>query len=189
MNYSQKIFNKKLLLKIILFLPLLGSVIPLQINSVRAIEFQWDTNSKYKKLKWFQTNSNKFAKNKIFFIYRPSDRKTGLLKLNIKVPKTFKSTLKTKNISLCKVNIGGFDSKTRCLENITSDIEINRETKNVEIYPISPLPYSKDSYAVVFKVTNPQKSGLYQFHSFGKSSGAIPVASYLGSWTIKIDQL
>ena len=89
MNYSQKIFNKKLLLKIILFLPLLGSVIPLQINSVRAIEFQWDTNSKYKKLKWFQTNSNKFAKNKIFFIFRPSDRRTGLLKLNIKVPKTF----------------------------------------------------------------------------------------------------
>ena len=38
------------------------------------------------------------------------------------------------------------------------------------------------------KVTNPNKSGLYQFHSFGKSSGAIPVSSYLGSWTININQ-
>ena len=190
MNYSQKIFKKKLLLKIILFLPLLSSVIPFQINSARAtLEFQWDTDPRYKKLKWFQTNSNKFAKNKIFFIYRPSDRKTGLLKLNIKVPKTFKSILKTKNISLCRVNIGGFDSRTKCLENISSDIVLDPETKKVEIYPITPLPLNKESYAVVFKVTNPKRSGLYQFHTFGKSSGAIPVASYIGSWTIKIDQL
>ena len=90
---------------------------------------------------------------------------------------------------MCRVNIGGFNSKTKCLENIPADIEINNETKKVEIYPFSPLPKDKESYAVVFKVTNPQKSGLYQFHTFGKSSGAIPVASYLGSWTVKIDQL
>ena len=189
MNHSLKNFNKKSLLKKILFLPLLSSFIPFQINSAKAnLEFQWDTNSEYKRLKWHQTNSKKFAKNKIFFFYRPSDRKTGLLSFNIKVPENFKSTLRSKNISLCRVNIGGFDSKTKCLEKISSDIEINRETKKVEIYPISPLPYNKESYAVVFKVTNPQRSGLYQFHTFGKSSGAIPVASYLGSWTIKIDQ-
>jgi len=189
MNHSIKIFNKKSLLKTILFLPLLSSFIPFQLNPTKAsIEFQWDTNSGYRKLKWFQRSSNKLAKNKIFFIYRPSDRKTGLLTLQIKVPKNFKSTLKTKNISLCRVNIGGFSSKTKCLEDISSDIEINRETKNIEIVPISPLPKNKDSYAVVFKVTNPQKHGLYQFHSFGQSSGAIPIDSYLGSFTIKIDQ-
>ena len=188
MNYPQKIIDKKLLIKIILFLPLLSSFIPFQINSARAnVEFQWDTNRTYKKLKWFQINSNKLAKNKIFFIFRPSDRKTGLLKLNIKVPKSFKSTLKPKNISLCKVNIGGFNSRTKCIENISSDIEINRETKKVEIFPLSPLPYDKESYAVVFKVTNPQKQGLYQFHTFGQSSGTVPIQSYLGSFTINID--
>ena len=189
MNYPQKIIDKKLLIKIILFLPLLSSFIPFQINSARAnVEFQWDTNRTYKKLKWFQINSNKLAKNKIFFIYRPSDRKTGLLTLNIKVPKNFKSTLKAKNVSLCRVNIGGFSSKTKCLEDILSDIEINRKTKNIEIIPIAPLPKNKDSYAVVFKVTNPQRSGLYQFHTFAKSSGAIPISSYIGSWTININQ-
>ena len=190
MNHSIKIFNKKSFLKAILFLSFLSSFTPFQINSVKAgLEFQWDSDSDYKRLRWHQTNSQKRAKNKIFFFYRPSDRRTGLLTLNIKVPENFKSTLKTKNISLCRVNIGGFNSKTKCLENIPADIEINNETKKVEIYPFSPLPKDKESYAVVFKVSNPQKSGLYQFHTFGKSSGAVPVASYLGSWTIKIDQL
>jgi len=190
MNHSIKIFNKKSLLKLFLFLPLLTSFIPNQTHLAKAgLEFQWDDNSDYKRLRWHQTNPRKKAKNKIFLFYRPSDRKTGLLSLNIKVPKNFKSTLKTKNISLCRVNIGGFNSKTKCLENIPADIEMNSETKKVEIYPFSPLPKNKESYAVVFKVSNPHKSGLYQFHTFAKSSGAIPVASYLGSWTIKIDQL
>ena len=189
MNHLIKIFNKKSLLKLILLLPFLSPYIPHEANSAKAgLEFQWDANDAYTRLRWHQTNSRKLAKNKIFFFYRPSDRKTGLLTFNIKVPKNFKSTLKTKNISLCRVKIGGFDSKTKCLENIPADIEISRETKKVEIYPFSPLPRDKESYAVVFKVTNPQKSGLYQFHTFGKSSGSIPVASYLGSWTIKIDQ-
>ena len=190
MNHHNKIFNKKSLLKSILFLTLLSSIIPFIKDSAKAtLEFQWDTDSKYRRLKWFQTNPRKLAKNKIFFFYKPSDRRTGLLTFNIKVPKNFKSTLKTKNISLCRVNIGGFNSKTKCLENISSDIVLDPETKKVEIYPITPLPLNKESYAVVFKVTNPKKSGLYQFHTFGKSSGAIPVASYIGSWTIKIDQL
>ena len=190
MNYSLKIFNKKSLFKTILFLPLLSPFIPFQINSAKAnLEFQWNANSEYKRLRWHQTNSQKLGKNKIFFFYRPSDRKTGLLTFNIKVPENFKSTLRTKNISLCRVNIGGFDSKTKCLENISSDVEIDRDIKRIVIYPNSPLPYNKESYAVVLKVTNPQKSGLYQFHTFGQSSGTIPVSSYLGSWTIKIDQL
>ena len=190
MNHYLKFLTKRSFLKSILFLTLLSSCIPLIRNSAKAsLEFQWDNESGYKKLRWHQTNSRKLAKNKIFFFYKPSDRKTGLLTFNIKVPKNFKSTLKTKNISLCRVDIGGFNSKTKCLENISSDIVLDRETKKVEIYPITPLPLNKESYAVVFKVTNPKKSGLYQFHTFGKSSGSIPVASYIGSWTIKIDQL
>ena len=190
MNHNLKILNKSSLFKSILFCTLLSSFTPFINHSAKAtLEFQWDTESGYKQLRWHQTNPRKLAKNKIFFFYKPSDRKTGLLSFNIKVPKNFKSTLKTKNISFCRVNIGGFNSKTKCLENISSDIVLDPETKKVEIYPITPLPLNKESYAVVFKVTNPKKSGLYQFHTFGKSSGAVPVASYIGSWTIKIDQL
>ena len=187
MNFYSNLSNKKSLINI-LSLSLLTNFIPFQFDSARALEFQWNPDSNYKRLMWRQTNPKKNSKNKIFFLYRPSDRKTGLLTINVKVPKNFKSTLKSKNISLCKVNIGGFDSKTKCLESIPSDIQINQEDKKVEIYPISPIPSSKESYAIVFKVNNPQRSGLYQFHSFGKSSGPIPISSYLGSWTIKIDQ-
>ena len=188
MNYHSR-FPFKTFIKNISFSAFLVSLIPLNNNSLKALEFQWNPNDNYKRLAWHQTNSKKKSKNKIFFFYKPSDRKTGLLTINVRIPDNFKSTLKSKNISLCRVKIGGYTSKTRCLENIPSDIEINREDKKVEIYPVSPLPSNKESYAVVFKVTNPNRSGLYQFHSFGKSSGPIPVASYLGSWTIKIDQL
>tara|TARA_Y100001978_G_scaffold144780_1_gene129810 strand:- start:106 stop:702 length:597 start_codon:yes stop_codon:yes gene_type:complete len=188
MNFYSNFSNKKSLLKK-LFLPIFLLYLPFQIYSSQALEFQWDTNENYKKLKYHQINPKKNSRNKIFLFYRPSDRKTGLLSIDIKIPKNFKSTLKPKNISLCKVKIGGFDSRTKCLENIPSDIEINREDKKVEIYPISPVPSNKDSYAIVFKLNNPKRSGLYQFHSFGKSSGPIPVGKYLGSWTIRIDQL
>ena len=119
---------------------------------------------------------------------RPSDRKTGLLRINMKLPDNFKREIKPKKITLCRVNIGGFNSKTKCLENIPADIEINNKKKKIDIYPLRPIPSNKESYAVVFNLINPQRSGLYQFHSFGTSSGKIPVSSYLGSWTIRIDQ-
>ena len=185
-HYHRKSLKK--IIKLISCSTIFFSLTSSNYTPLKALEFQWNSNSDYKKLTWHQTNPEKKSKNKIFLFYRPSDRKTGLLTINVKIPDKFNSTLKPKNISLCRVNIGGFDSKTKCIENIPSDIEINKNDKKVEIYPISPVPANKDSYAVVFKVINPHRSGLYQFHSFGKSSGPIPIATYLGSWTIKIDQ-
>ena len=187
MNHYYKNHIKKII-NLISFSTVFLSFTPINFNSLNALEFQWDNNSDYKKLNWHQTNPGRKSKNKIFLFYKPSDRKTGLLSINVKIPDNFKSTLKPKNISLCRVNIGGFDSKTKCLENIPSDIDVNKKDKKVEIYPISPVPANRDSYAVVFKVVNPQRPGLYQFHSFGKSSGPIPISSYMGSWTIKISQ-
>ena len=186
MNYYKR-FSLKKTINSLLFSAILLPLAPINVNSSKALEFQWDSNSDFKKLSWHQTDSGKRSKNKIFLFYKPSDRKTGILSFSVKIPDKFKSTLKPKNISLCRVNIGGFESRTKCLENIPSDIQINKEDKKVEIYPISPLPSNKESYAIVFKVNNPQRSGLYQFHSFGKSSGPIPVSNYIGSWTITID--
>ena len=48
------------------------------------------------------------------------------------------------------------------------------------------IAISKENYAIVLKVFNPKKSGLYQFHSYGQPRGE-SVSSYLGSWTIVID--
>ena len=185
MNYSRFTFRKKI--KTTLCKVFLLSLLPLYINSSNALEFQWDPNDGYKGLKWYQTTTKRNFKNKIFLFLRPSDRKTGLLQINIKIPDKFKSSIKPKNITLCKANVGGYTSKSKCLKNITSDVILNKDTKKIEIYPISPVPSDKDTYAVVFKINNPRKSGLYQFHSFGKSSGPIPVSNYIGSWTITID--
>ena len=154
-----------------------------------GLEFQWDQNSGFRRLKWLQRDGRKGFRNKIHFFFKPSDRQTDLLKINLAIPKTFKSTLKKEKISLCKVRIGGFESRTKCLEDIPADIEINTDEsslRSINIYPYSPIPSNKESYAIVLKANNPKRSGLYQFHSYGQPAGK-SVSSYLGSWTIVID--
>ena len=184
-------FNLKILrfflLPVILFsTPLLNKF----QNAQAGLEFQWDQDSSYRRLRWFQKENKRGFRNTIYFFLRPSDRKTDLLKINLAIPKTFKVSLEKEKISFCKVNIGGFESRTKCLEDIPADIEINTDEssslRSLNIYPYSPIPTSKESYAIVFKVFNPKKSGLYQFHSYGQPKGK-SVSSYLGSWTIVID--
>ena len=160
------------------------------IQDARAgLEFQWDQDSGYRRLKWFQKENKRRFRNTIYFFLRPNDRKTDLLKINLALPKTFKSTLKNKNISFCKVRIGGFEDRTKCLEDIPADFEINTEDsgiRSLDIYPYRPIPSNKESYAIVLKIVNPTKSGLYQFHSYGQYKGR-SISTYLGSWTIVID--
>ena len=154
-----------------------------------GFEFQWDQNSGHRRLKWFQKDNKKRFRNTIYFFLRPSDRNDDLLKINLAIPETFKATIKKKNISFCKVLVGGFESRTKCLEDIPADIEIKSDEsslRSIDIYPYSPILSSKESYAIVLKVFNPKKSGLYQFHSYGQPKGK-SVSSYLGSWTIVID--
>ena len=152
-------------------------------------EIQWDQDSGYRRLKWFQKENKKRFKNTIYFFLRPNDRNDDLLKVNLAIPKSFKSTLKNEKVSLCKVRIGGFDSRTKCLENIPADIEIDTDEsslRSINIYPYSPIPSNKESFAIVLKVFNPKRSGLYQFHSYGQPKGKT-VLNYLGSSTIVID--
>ena len=155
-----------------------------------GLEFQWDQDSGHRRLKWFQKENRRKFRNTIYFFLRPSDRRTDLLKINLAIPKTFKTTLNKEKISLCKVKIGGFDSRTKCLEDLPADIEINTDEsslRSLNIYPYSPIPSDKESYAIVLKkVINPKRTGLYQFHSYGQSKGE-SISSYLGSWTIVID--
>ncbi len=158
-------------------------------NAKAGLEFQWDQNSSFRRLKWFQKENRRKIRNTIYFFLRPSDRKSDLLKINLAIPKTFKSTLDIEKISFCKVLIGGYENRTKCLEDIPADFEINNEEsglRSLNVYPYSPIPYNKESFAIVLKVFNPKKSGLYQFHSYGQPKGQ-SVSTYLGSWTIVID--
>ena len=154
-----------------------------------GLEFQWDQDDSFRRLKWFQKENRRKFRNTIYFFLRPSDRRTDLLKINLAMPETFKSTLSNEKISFCKVKIGGFDSRTKCLEDIPADFAIKTDEsglRSLDIYPYSPIPSNKQSYAIVFKIFNPTRSGLYQFHSFGQPKGE-SFTSYLGSWTIVID--
>jgi len=161
-----------------------------KIKDAKAgLEIQWDQNDSYRRLKWFQKENKKKFRNTIYFFLRKSDRRTDLLKINLAIPKTFKSTLNNEKISFCKVKIGGFEGRTKCLEDIPADFEIKTDEsglRSLDIYPYSPIPNNKESYAIVFKIFNPTKSGLYQFHSFGQPKGK-SFSTYLGSWTIVID--
>ena len=187
-NRKTIFFNKSKILKLLLISPLLVSI-PFFLNSkVRAgLEFQWDQNSGYRRLKWLQKDNQRLSRNKIFFFLRPSDRKADLLKINMKIPKNFKSNLKENKISLCQVKIGGFESTTRCIKDLPADIELKENNASLDIFPYKPIPSDKNSYAVVFKIFNPKRTGLYQFHSFGQYIGSDTVSSYLGSATVGID--
>ena len=183
-------FNLKILRFFIFPIILFSTPLFSNFQDAKAgLEFQWDQDSGYRRLKWFQKENKRKFRNTIYFFLRPSDRRTDLLKINLAIPKTFKSTLKNEKISFCKVRIGGFESRTKCLEDIPADIEINSDEsglRSLDIYPYSPIPSNKESYAIVLKVFNPKKSGLYQFHSYGQPKGKSS-SSYLGSWTIVID--
>ena len=177
------------ILKIIFFSPLLISIpFFLENNYVEAgLEFQWDQDSGYRRLKWFQKENKRRFRNTIFFFLRPSDRQANLLKITLKIPEKFESKLKDK-VSLCQVKIGGFESRTKCVKDIPADIEINKDNSSLDIFPYKPIPSNKDSYAIVFnKINNPKRSGLKQFHSFGQYAQKNSAQNYLGSWTIVID--
>ena len=185
LSLSFKILRFSLLPTILVSTPFFNSI----QDAKAGLEFQWESNTGYRRLKWFQKEDKRQFKNTIYFFFRPYDRSADLLKINLAIPKTFKSTLKNEKISFCKVRIGGFEDRTKCLEDIPADFEINTEEsglRSLNVYPYRPIPSNKDSYAIVLKVFNPKKSGLYQFHSYGQYKGK-SVSTYLGSWTIGID--
>ena len=190
-NKSKKLALNRKFLRFFLIPAILFSTPFLNnIQGAKAgFEIQWDQDSGYRRLKWFQKENKRRFRNTIYLFLRPIDRKNDLLKINLANPKPFKAKLNKDKISLCRVKIGGFEERTKCLQDIPADIEINTEKSSIysiNIYPYSPIPSDKDSYAIVLKLSNPSRSGLYQFHSYGQPKGQ-SVSSYLGSWTIVID--
>ncbi len=189
LNKQNKMALNFKILRLMFFTPLLISIPFFLGNShvKAALEFQWDQDSGYRRLKWFQKENKRRFRNTIFFFLRPSDRQAKLLKITLKIPDTFESKLKDK-VTLCQVKIGGFESRTKCIEDIPADFEISEDNSSLDIYPYNPIPSNKESYAIVFnKIFNPKKAGLKQFHSFGQYAQQNSAQSYLGSWTIMID--
>ena len=143
-------------------------------NAQARLEFQWNQDDTYRRLKWFQKENKRKFRNKIYFFLRPSDRRSDLLKINLAIPKPFKSTLNNDKISFCKVKIGGFEGNTKCLENIPADFEIKTDEsglRSLDIYPYNPILSNKENYAIVLKVFNPKNQVYINFIHMGNLKG------------------
>ena len=149
-------------------------------------EYQWDPEPGYKRLKYYQSSSERNERSTYYFFLRGNDRKEDIKKLTIAVPDYFEAKIKTKKLNLCKVKVGGYTSRTRCIENIPSLFKVNDKQTIIEILPEKPIPYNKDNYALVMKIFNPRKRGMFQFRALSQNADEIPISTYLGTWNIDV---
>ena len=152
-----------------------------------AIEFRWDTDPNYKKLKVLQTSAQQLDRSTYYFFLKKYDRKSAILKLTLKLPEKFKTKITSRKLKLCEVQIGGYSSRTRCKKNLPAVFEIDNESNSIDVFPNEPIPSNKKSYALVMKIFNPRRSGLYQVNAYSQSPGELPISLYLGSYTIEIE--
>ena len=163
-------------------------IAPKSSASPGFFEYQWDAEPGYRKLKYYQSSPGKLDRATYYFFLRGKERKDNITKLTLKVPDYFKAKIKPEKLNLCKVKIGGFKGRTNCLENVPSVIQIKNNQTSIEIFPERPIPLNKDNYAVVMKVFNPRKGGMFQFQALSQSqqSGEIPISTYLGTWNVSV---
>ena len=149
-------------------------------------EYQWDPEPGYKRLKYYQSSAKRNERSTYYFFLRGNDRKEDIKKLTIAIPDYFEARIKTKKLNLCKVKVGGFQGRTRCLENIPSLIEVNDKQTIIDIFPEKPIPFNKENYALVMKIFNPRKRGMFQFRALSQNADEIPISTYLGTWNIDV---
>ena len=162
------------------------NVAPKSSASPGFFEYQWYPEEGYKKLRYLQSSSERLERATYYFFLRGKERKADISKLTLRVPDYFEAKIKPEKLSLCKVNIGSYTSRTRCLENVPSEIRINENQTSIDISPEKAIPLNKDSYAVVMKIFNPRKRGMFQFQAFSQNVGEIDISTYLGTWNIDI---
>ena len=160
-------------------------------NLVKAtpslMEFRWDSSRDYKKLYYFQSSSMKNDRATYYFAIRPKDRKAAILKLSITVPEYFNAKITPRKLKLCKMKLGGMLEKTQCVEKIPAVFEVDANQTSIDVFPDRPIPADNSSFAVVMKIFNPDKTGMYQFNALAQAPGDVPMAGYMGSWNIDID--
>ena len=159
---------------------------PQSLASPGFFEYQWDAEPGYKRLKYYQSSSERHERSTYYFFIRGKERKEAITKLIIAVPDYFEAKIKTKRLSLCKVKVGGYTARTRCLENIPSSITINEKQTAIEILPENPIPKNKDNYAVVMKIFNPRNRGMFQLRAISLKGSDMPISTYLGTWNIDV---
>ena len=149
-------------------------------------EFQWNRDPDYKQLRFYQSAEERLERATYYFFLKGKERKADIIKLTLKVPDYFDAKIKSEKLSLCKVRIGGYTSRTKCLETIPSTIKVNKNQSVIVAVPEEPIPLNKDNYAVVMKIFNPRKRGMFQFQAFSQNVGEVDISTYLGTWNIDV---
>lgn len=150
------------------------------------LEFRWDNSKDYRKLYFFQSDTQRLKLSDYYLILKPKDRKTAILKLTVSMPKSFDTTIDPKRVKLCRMSEGGMLKRTRCEKQIPATIEVNAKAGTIEIFPETPIS-DKYTIGVYMRIFNPFNIGMYQFNALAQAPGDIPVSSYLGSWLIQIE--
>ncbi len=183
-----KKITKKILTSCLLFSTFLGVGVfktnPVLSNT--GMDFMWDQDPNYVKLKYFQSSNKRNDRSSYFLFLRSRDRKTGILKLTIKVPDYFDAKITPQKLKLCKAQVGGYSSRTKCIEDIPAVIEVSQDQTSIDIFPDNPIPVDKYTYALKMKIFNPRKVGMFQFHAYAQSPGALPISGYVGSWNMDV---
>ena len=157
------------------------------IASPALLEFRWEQDENYKKLYYFQSSNEKRDRSTYYLVMKPRNRKTGILKLTIDLPEHFDSTITPKKLKLCRIQIGGMLERTKCTETSPAVFEVSKDKKTkIEVFPNQPIPVDKNGYAVVMKIFNPSKAGMFQIDSVSQSPGDMPISKYIGSWNVDI---
>ena len=187
-NQSLPIIKKAFFVGLSAFLFSAGAfnVAPKSSASPGFFEYQWYPEEGYKKLRYLQSSSERLERATYYFFLRGKERKADISKLTLRVPDYFEAKIKPEKLSLCKVTVGSYTKKTRCLENVPAEIRINENQTSIDISPQIPIPLNKDSYAVVMKIFNPRKRGMFQFQAFSQNVGEIDISTYLGTWNIDV---
>ena len=149
-------------------------------------EYQWFPEEGYKKLRSYQSSSERLDRATYYFFLTGKQRKTDIARLALRLPDYFDAKIKPAKLSLCKVKIGGFRGRTRCIKKVNSLISVNRKQTLIEILPEKPIPLNKDSYAIVMKIFNPRKRGMFQFQAFSQKDGEVDISTYLGTWNVHV---
>ena len=170
--------------------PLMDTLRPAAVQAQGTpslLEFRWENSKDYKKLYYFQSSTVPRDRAEYFLMLKPKDRKSAILKLSITVPEYFNAKIKPRRVSLCRMELGGMLARSRCKETLPAVIEVNETQTAIEVFPETPIP-TGGTYAVVMKIFNPSNSGMFQFNALAQAPGDVPVAGYLGSWLIDIEQ-
>jgi hypothetical protein len=150
------------------------------------LEFRWENSKDYRKLYYYQSSTAQLERAEYFFILRPKDRNSAILKLSITVPDYFNAKITPDDLTLCRMDPGGMLARTRCKEKLPAVFEVNEKQTAIEVFPDTPIP-TGGTYGVVMNIFNPNRSGMFQFNALAQAPGDVPVAGYLGSWLIDID--